>query len=114
DVRIAGDDDDIAGIPAELLHLVARHGQERRDAEARGPVLAIAGEVSGNGGHDSSKQEWGWSRRAPEGARQGHIYMCRPEGDSRRYLRRPTPFLIDQGSPGLAFRLLPGAGCAAV
>src|SRR6185503_4038490 len=27
--------------------------------------------------------------------------MCRQAGDSRRNLRRPTPFLIDQGSPGL-------------
>jgi hypothetical protein len=41
DVGIAGDDDDVAGIPAELFHFGARHGQERRDAEARGPVFAV-------------------------------------------------------------------------
>ncbi len=39
DVGVAGDQDDVAAVPAELVHLGARHGQHRRDAEALGPVL---------------------------------------------------------------------------
>ena len=44
DVGVAGDDDDVAGIPAERLHLLARHGQERSDAEALCPELAVGEE----------------------------------------------------------------------
>ena len=46
-VGVAGDDDDVARIPAELVHLRPRHGQERRRAEAVGPVLAVGEEVAG-------------------------------------------------------------------
>ncbi len=39
-IRIAGDDDHVAGIPKpKLLHLGTRHGQERRDAETCSPYL---------------------------------------------------------------------------
>ncbi|MNO87222.1 hypothetical protein D3C76_786410 [compost metagenome] len=41
DVRITGDDDDVAGIPAELIHLLPAHGQEWRWPETFGPVLGI-------------------------------------------------------------------------
>jgi len=41
DVGVAGDQDDVAGIPAERVHLGARHRQEGRDAEAGGPVFAM-------------------------------------------------------------------------
>ena len=44
DVGVAGDDDHVARIPAERLHLLARHGQERSDAEALRPVLAVGGQ----------------------------------------------------------------------
>jgi hypothetical protein len=37
DVRIAADDDDVAAVPAECVHLGARHGQKRRGAQARRP-----------------------------------------------------------------------------
>ncbi|MCY1393597.1 hypothetical protein D9M71_84970 [compost metagenome] len=40
-VGIAGHDDDVAGIPAELIHLLPAHGQERCWSEAFGPVLGI-------------------------------------------------------------------------
>ena len=46
DVGVAGHDDDVAAVPAEDVHLGARHGQERCGAEALGPVLAIAGDVA--------------------------------------------------------------------
>ena len=41
DVGVAGDDDDVAGVPAQRAHFLARHRQERGDAEALCPVLAI-------------------------------------------------------------------------
>ncbi len=41
DVGIAGDDDDVARIPAELIHLLPAHRQERRRTETFGPVLGI-------------------------------------------------------------------------
>src|SRR5471032_1344769 len=40
-VCITGDDDDVAGIPAELIHLLPAHGQEWRWPETFGPVLGI-------------------------------------------------------------------------
>jgi hypothetical protein len=39
-VGIPRHQDDVAGIPPESIHLLPGHGQERRRAEARGPVLA--------------------------------------------------------------------------
>ena len=47
DVGVAGDDDDVAAVPAERVHLGARHGQERGRAEAGRPVLAVGEEVAG-------------------------------------------------------------------
>src|SRR5690606_22340874 len=47
DVGIAGDDDDVAAVPAEFVHLCARHGQERRRTETFGPVLGIAEKGAG-------------------------------------------------------------------
>ncbi len=44
DVGVARDQDDVAAVPAELLHLGAAHGQERGRAEALGPVRAVAGQ----------------------------------------------------------------------
>jgi hypothetical protein len=41
DVGIARDNDDVAGIPAELIHLLPAHGQERCWPETLGPVLGI-------------------------------------------------------------------------
>ncbi|KIG14484.1 hypothetical protein DB30_06711 [Enhygromyxa salina] len=40
DVRVTGHDDDVAAIPAELVHLGAGRGKERGDAEAMRPVLS--------------------------------------------------------------------------
>ncbi|OPZ04010.1 MAG: hypothetical protein BWZ09_02087 [Alphaproteobacteria bacterium ADurb.BinA305] len=45
DIGIAGDHDDVAGIPAERVHLGARHRQEGRHAKAPGPVLAVTEEI---------------------------------------------------------------------
>jgi hypothetical protein len=47
DVGVAGDQDDVAGIPAELVHLGPRHWQERRRAETAGPEFAVRKEISG-------------------------------------------------------------------
>ena len=41
DVGITGDDDDVAGIPAKLIHLLPAHRQEWRWPETFGPVLWI-------------------------------------------------------------------------
>src|SRR5690606_30442926 len=47
DVSVAGHDDDVAGIPAELIHLLPAHRQERCWPEAFGPVLGIVEEWFG-------------------------------------------------------------------
>src|SRR5690606_40051227 len=39
DVGITGDDDDVARVPAELIHLLPAHRQERRRTATFGPVL---------------------------------------------------------------------------
>jgi hypothetical protein len=46
-IGVAGDQDDVAAVPAQLLHLGAAHGQERGRAEALGPVRAVAGQRLG-------------------------------------------------------------------
>ncbi len=46
-VGVAGDDDDVAAVPAELIHLRPAHRQERCRAETRRPVLAVTGERLG-------------------------------------------------------------------
>jgi len=38
DIGVAGDDDHVARIPAQRLHLGAAHRQERRGAEPLGPI----------------------------------------------------------------------------
>ncbi len=53
DVGIARDEDDVAGIPAQGIHLRAAHGQKRGAAKALGPVLRVVeqgGADGGNGG----------------------------------------------------------------
>jgi len=40
-VGVTGDQDNVAGIPAELIHFGVRHGQEGRNTKTGGPVLAI-------------------------------------------------------------------------
>jgi len=41
DVGVARHQHDVAGVPPQQVHLVARHRQERRVAEALRPVLAV-------------------------------------------------------------------------
>ncbi|EXI67382.1 MAG: hypothetical protein AW07_04540 [Candidatus Accumulibacter sp. SK-11] len=52
DVGVAGNEDDVARIPAERVHLAARHRQEWRDAETAGPVLAPGEEAARGSGGD--------------------------------------------------------------
>ena len=47
DIAVAGDQDDVTGVPAQLVHLGAGHRQERGGAEAAGPVLAVGGDRFG-------------------------------------------------------------------
>ena len=44
-VGIAGDDDDVAAVPAQLLHLLPAHGQEGRGSELVRPVSAVAEDI---------------------------------------------------------------------
>src|SRR3569623_123958 len=57
DVGVARHDDDVAAVPAELLHFRTRHRQERRGAEAFGPIFPVGkqvgGVVGGVGCHDN-------------------------------------------------------------
>jgi hypothetical protein len=46
-IGIARDQNDVAAVPAELIHLRTAHGQERRRAEALGPVRLVAGQRLG-------------------------------------------------------------------
>ena len=41
-IGITGDQDNIAAVPAQLVHLGPAHGQKGRGTKARGPVLAVA------------------------------------------------------------------------
>jgi hypothetical protein len=50
DVRIAGHQHDVTGLPPERVHLALSAGQERRDAVALGPVGAMREQI-GRGGH---------------------------------------------------------------
>ncbi len=43
DVGIAGDQNDVAGVPAEYGHFLLRHGQKGCDAEAFGPIGLMGG-----------------------------------------------------------------------
>jgi hypothetical protein len=40
-ISVTGHDDDVAAVPAELIHLFPAHGQERCRTETLGPVLGI-------------------------------------------------------------------------
>src|SRR5882724_744348 len=46
DVGVARDDDDVAAVPAQDVHLRPRHGQKRGCAEAFGPVPAVPSYVT--------------------------------------------------------------------
>ena len=46
-IGVAGDQHDVAGVPAEQVHLLARHRQERRGAEPVRPVLPIGEQCLG-------------------------------------------------------------------
>src|SRR5690606_16091116 len=46
DVGVGGNDDDVAAVPAERVHLCARHGQIWRGAEAFGPVAGIGEQMA--------------------------------------------------------------------
>ena len=48
DIGVAGDENDVAGIPAQRVHFGTRHRQEGRRTETRGPELAMAEERPGN------------------------------------------------------------------
>ena len=41
DIGVAGDEDDVALIPAKRIHFCTRHRQERRGAEPVRPMLAV-------------------------------------------------------------------------
>ncbi len=47
DIGVAHHDDDVATVPAKPVHLRARHGQERRGAEAARPVRLVGKDVLG-------------------------------------------------------------------
>ncbi len=56
-VGVTGDDDDVAAVPAQGVHLGAGHGQFRRGAKALGPELAVGKQRCG---HD--RGSWGGKR----------------------------------------------------
>ena len=76
DIGVAGDEDHVAGIPAERLHLRARHGQEGRDAEAMRPIFAVGEErlraLRFGSGHDL-----GGGRLMGVDRRQRHAFLLR-------------------------------------
>ena len=53
DIGVTDHNDDVAAIPAQLLHLRPRHWQERRRTETLGPVLAIGEKVGGSLQHET-------------------------------------------------------------
>ncbi len=66
DIGIAGDDDDVAAVPAQRVHLGAAHRQERRAAEALGPEWTVAGQGPGRSigvGHGAAGRLVGTCRR---------------------------------------------------
>src|ERR1019366_5281192 len=70
DVGVAGDDDDVARVPAALLHFRARHGQERGYAETLRPMLAI-----GKNRFDLDVHAVSFSRASRAGAATAHWWM---------------------------------------
>jgi len=85
-------DDDVAAVPAELVHLLARHRQERRRAEARSPVPLIAGDRLG-GAREQGNVDWG--------------VQGRKSGGSLRFYVSPPDRAPAEGG-GLAGRRIPG------
>jgi hypothetical protein len=63
-IGIAGNDDDVAAVPPEPLHLGAAHRQEGCRAEARRPIFAVAGDrlcgAREKGNVDRGVHEWLW------------------------------------------------------
>jgi nitroreductase len=68
DVGIAGDDDDVAAVPAQGIHLGARRRQELRRAETGRPVLAVAGQRLGGAGEKGDVDGGVHGARTAEGA----------------------------------------------
>src|SRR5690606_31784769 len=62
DIGVASHHDDVAAVPAELIHLGATHRQERRRAEAFGPVFAIGKQLLGGGGRHVRVRHWQMGR----------------------------------------------------
>ena len=54
DIGVAGHQNDVAGIPAQQIHLVSAHRQERRRAETMGPIGAVGEDIL-RGGHVCSQ-----------------------------------------------------------
>jgi hypothetical protein len=98
DVGVAGDEDDVAGVPAERGHLGARHRQERGRAEARRPVLAM--------------REQGWGHRLfiregrEESRRKAKKGFSHGTNDYER--REPIRVIRDRGFPFASLRVLRG------
>ena len=73
-IGIAGHQDDVAAIPAQLIHLGPAHGQEWRRAKAFCPIRLVAGQRLGsalkerdiNRGRHGQQQSWGNARRGSE------------------------------------------------
>ena len=61
DVGVARDHDDVAAVPAERIHLGPRGRQEFGRAEARRPVLSVAGQRLG-GAREKGDVDWGVHR----------------------------------------------------
>ena len=58
DVGIASNNDDVAGVPSQLIHLGTRHRQLRRRAKALGPILVVVVQGGGGFGHRAGPA-WG-------------------------------------------------------
>ncbi len=84
DVGVARDQDHVAAVPAQLLHLLAAHGQERGRAEALRPIGAIARQRLG-GAREKGNVDRGvhsvWRGGGPwilEGSPWKRPGLCRP------------------------------------
>ena len=71
DIGVARDEDHVAAVPAETLHLGARHRQKGRDAEAMRPMLAVGKKGLGARGRRDVPHATAWARekgaRGPSG-----------------------------------------------
>ncbi len=81
-IRVAGDQDDVAAVPAQLVHLGTAHRQKWRRAKALGPVRLVAGQRLGstfkkrdiNRGRHGQQQSWSNARGARCQRWQGPIF----------------------------------------